>query len=86
MYGTIFYAWATTDASEETFLFYANFYDDDFSNCTSAKDLEVVSLAIGLYKIESSIAMISLLLVPPALCTLLSLTSGPRIILSRNQS
>lgn len=60
-------AWFTTNKPEEAFLFFAEFYEDDFSNCTSGKDLEVVELAIGLYKVESFIVMVLILLACPCL-------------------
>ena len=64
-FGTNMVVWVGTDAPEEALLFYPEFYEDDFSNCASGQDLVNVKLAVTLYKIESFIVMMLILLACP---------------------
>ena len=66
-------AWFGTDNPQEIFLFYPEFYDDDFSNCSSGQDLTNVELAVGVFKVESSLLIASTLICSSLVCCALSI-------------
>ena len=64
-FGAILLGWVDASDVEEQFIFYPEFYEDNFAACASAENLPVVELAVMLYKIESFALMILLLLICP---------------------
>ena len=70
-FGVSAVTWANTSQIEEILLFYPEFYVDDFSKCATGQDRVHVELAVLIFKIDSFISMLQILLACP--CTVLGI-------------
>ena len=76
-FGVSVVAWSLTTDIKESVLFYAEFYGDDFSKCAKGQDLAAVETGVVLYKIESFLSMMLILLFCPCgICCLALFTDA----------